>query len=138
MNKQINNSHSEKKPQITILVTEDNIKIFRYLELILMKKNYNVIHANNGLEAIKFVEEEVIDLILMDIKMPIMDGITACRIIKKNNPSIPIIMQSGYIDKEVHKQALDAGSKAIVIKPYSRLELFEIIEQQLGRAIDNL
>lgn len=138
MNKQINNSHSEKKPQITILVTEDNIKIFRYLELILMKKNYNVIHANNGLEAIKFVEEEVIDLILMDIKMPIMDGITACRIIKKNNPSIPIIIQSGYIDKEVRKQALDAGSKAIVIKPYSRLELFEIIEQQLGRTIDNL
>ena len=80
MNMQIYNSHPENdKPKTTILVAEDHVANFKYLEIILKEKNYNVIHAKNGQEAVKLVEEDdeerSIELILMDIRMPIMDGI---------------------------------------------------------------
>ena len=131
MNEEIYNSRAEKnKPKITILVAEDEIANYKYLKMILIEKNYNVIHANNGQEAVNLIKEDrSIELILMDITMPIMDGITASKLIREINPSIPIIMQSGNIDKNVQKQAREVGCNAFVIKPFSKLELFEIIKK---------
>ncbi len=142
MNMQIYNSHPENdKPKTTILVAEDHVANFKYLEIILKEKNYNVIHAKNGQEAVKLVEEDdeerSIELILMDIRMPIMDGITASELIREINPSIPIIMQSGDIKENVLKQAMDTGCDAIVLKPFSKLELFEILEKQLKKSAIN-
>lgn len=139
MNKQINNSPIENdKSKITILVAEDHVANFKYLEIILTEKNYNVIHAKNGQEALKLVEEEQsIELILMDIRMPIMDGLTACKLIRKINPSIPIIMQSGDLEQNILKPAINAGCNAIIIKPFSKSELFEIIEKQLKKSANN-
>ncbi len=139
LDKKIRNVRAEDdRPETKILVAEDNVTNFKYLELILKEENYDVIHAKNGQEAVKLVEEEgSIALILMDIRMPIMDGITASELIREINPSIPIVMQSGDIDENVLQLAMDAGCKAILTKPFSELELFEIIEQQLEKSGGN-
>lgn len=139
INQEISNILPEDdRPNITILVAEDNEINFKYLEKILQEENYDVIHVNNGREAVRLVEEEgSIALILMDIRMPIMDGITASELIREINPSIPIIMQTGDINENIHKQAMDSGCKAIVIKPFSELELFAIIDKQLEKSGDN-
>jgi two-component system CheB/CheR fusion protein len=121
--------------KVTILVAEDNEKNSKYLDIILKAENYAVIHARNGEEAVKLAEEEKsIALIIMDIRMPIMDGITASILIRKMNPTIPIIMQSGHIDEYVQKQIMDIGCNAFIAKPFSESELFEIIEKELEKS----
>ena len=64
-------------------------------------------------------------------------GLTASELIREINPSIPIIMQSGDIKENVLKQAMDTGCDAIVLKPFSKLELFEILEKQLKKSAIN-
>jgi two-component system, cell cycle response regulator DivK len=76
-----------------------------YIEELLIDCNYNLIHAKDGQETVDIFEiNPAISLILMDIKMPIMDGHTAARIIKGQNPGLPIIAQSAYaLEHEIEK-----------------------------------
>lgn len=89
----------------TILVAEDEEFNFLYIEELLIDFDYKLIHAKDGKEAIKITEEnQNISLILMDIKMPIMDGHTAAKIIKEQKPDLPIIAQSAYaLEHEIEK-----------------------------------
>ncbi len=89
----------------TVLVAEDETYNYLYIEECLTNLGFHTIHAKDGSEAVeKCCDNESIDLILMDIKMPDMDGATAARIIKKTHPHIPIIAQSAYaLDHEVEQ-----------------------------------
>ncbi len=81
-----------------ILIAEDEEINYLYLELILKKLNFIILHAWNGKEAIETCEKNnKIGLVLMDIKMPVMDGHTAAQMIRKVRPEIPIIAQSAYV-----------------------------------------
>lgn len=81
----------------TILVAEDEEYIFLFIEELLIDMNLKLIHAKDGRETIEILTSNPnIDLILMDIKMPIMDGHTAAKIIKEQKPDIPIVAQSAY------------------------------------------
>jgi signal transduction histidine kinase len=80
-----------------ILIAEDEEVNYIFLKMLLTKLQFNIIRANNGKEAVDICQErEDIDLILMDIKMPLMDGKTAAQIIKKIRPEIPIFAQTAY------------------------------------------
>ncbi|MEW7278343.1 transporter substrate-binding domain-containing protein [Aquimarina sp. 2201CG1-2-11] len=107
-----------------ILIVEDGDVNFLFLKTILLKmNNYKfVIHrAENGKDAVELCSNnEHIDLILMDIRMPIMDGYTATRKIKKIRPNIPIIAQTAYSTEEDIKKALNAGCDDFVSKPVDR------------------
>ncbi len=107
-----------------VLIVEDGDVNFLFLKTILLKMNsYKfVIHrAENGKEAVDLcTKNEGIDLILMDIRMPIMDGYTATRKIKKLRPNIPIIAQTAYSTEEDIKKALNAGCDDFVSKPVDR------------------
>jgi CheY-like chemotaxis protein len=89
----------------TVLVAEDQMFNFIYLEELLKDFNLNIIHAKNGEEAVKICKEnDTISFVLMDIKMPIMDGHTACQSIKKFRPTLKIIAQTAYAtSKEIEK-----------------------------------
>ncbi|GAA4276190.1 ATP-binding protein [Aquimarina mytili] len=104
-----------------ILIAEDGEVNFLFLKTILQKmKGYKfVIHrAENGKKAVDICENnENIDLVLMDIKMPIMDGYVATRKIKKLRPSLPVIAQTAYSTQEDIKRALNAGCDDFVSKP---------------------
>lgn len=116
----------------TILVVEDNILNFKYLNIILKEKGYGTLHARNGKDAVRlFKEGKTIDLVIMDLRMPVMDGIEATQRIRKINSNIPVIMQSGDVLDPIMDKAFAAGCNAFVPKPFSEEELFEIIEQQL-------
>jgi CheY-like chemotaxis protein len=95
-------SFSENK---TVLVAEDQIFNFIYLEEYLKDLNYKVIHAKNGQEAVEICHNnESIDIVLMDIRMPVMDGHTASLLIRELRPDIKIIAQTAYaINVEVEK-----------------------------------
>ena len=119
-----------------ILIVEDGDVNFLFLKTILLKmKGYKfVVHrAENGKEAVEICEKnDGIDLVLMDIRMPIMDGYTATKKIKKIRPQLPIVAQTAYSTEEDIQKALDAGCDDFVSKPVDRKILKPIINKYIS------
>ena len=87
------NNPDVRKP--LILIAEDVESNYKLLEIIL-KKEYDLLWAKNGREAVDFAMEHKPDAILMDIKMPVMDGIEALKEIRRHTAELPVIMQTAY------------------------------------------
>ena len=115
----------EKK---TILIAEDIDSNFKLVRFFLSNANTEIIRAANGKEAVqKFQSNKNIDLILMDIKMPVMDGYTAVKLIRETNNTIPIIAQTAYAeDKE---KAIDSGCSGFISKPFDKKSLLKVIHE---------
>ena len=112
-----------------VLIAEDEDSNFLYLNEILSVLNCKIIRAKNGLEAVSKCVETSIDLVLMDLKMPVMDGYEASIRIKEINPSIPIIAQSAYISEIDRQKALDCGCSDFISKPiHSDMLINKILE----------
>ncbi|WP_299211720.1 transporter substrate-binding domain-containing protein [uncultured Aquimarina sp.] len=107
-----------------ILIAEDGETNFLFLKTILTKMNeydFTIYRAKNGQEAVTICQEnDNIDLVLMDIKMPIMNGYDATSYIKKMRPDLPVIAQTAYSIEEDVQKALDAGCDDFVSKPVDR------------------
>jgi PAS domain S-box-containing protein len=104
----------------TILIAEDEFNNFRYLYEVLHSDKVKIIHANNGSEAVEICRKsDNIDMILMDLKMPVMDGTTAARQIRKIRPDVPIIAQTAYMPDEGSNPVFDD----LISKPIDRNEL---------------
>ncbi len=118
---------------LVVLVAEDEDDNYNYLETLLKNKFKAIIRANNGEEAIQIVDSHTIDLVLMDIKMPVIDGIAATKAILSRHPDMPIIIQSAYAQPDEIKKALEAGSKACVVKPIDKDKLMAQIRIVLNQ-----
>ncbi len=114
-----------------ILVAEDNDSNFILMSYIL-KKHFQFERAKNGKEAVDKVEEGNFDLILMDIKMPIMDGLEATKIIKANHPDLPIIALTANAFDSDRVLALEAGCNDFLSKPVSGESCLTAIKKCLG------
>ncbi len=111
----------------TILIAEDEDSNYRYLEMVLNKTKANVVWAKDGLEAIELCKQHIPDLILMDIKMPNMDGLEATRKIKKIYPEIPIIAQTAFAMENDERLSLEAGCNSYLSKPIKANKLLEVL-----------
>ena len=99
-----------------------------------MLKNTGIklLHAKNGKEAVDLYQENIdTDVILMDIKMPVMDGIEASRNIRNINQNIPIIALSAFIMPNKKKRCIDAGCDEFISKPVNRKDLISTVDYQL-------
>ncbi|NJO91892.1 MAG: response regulator [Chloroflexia bacterium] len=132
---QKNKENSENMHDCTILVAEDDTTNFLYLQAILtteLKKRCNILHAMDGREAVNMCKNNKdIDLVLMDIKMPYMNGYEATNEIKKINPNIAIIVQTAYVTEEEMKKAKEAGCDGFITKPIDENELLNSIGEYL-------
>ncbi len=117
-----------------ILVVEDEHINFRYVQEILRRTNAEVIRAENGKEAIDIVKNTHIDLILMDIKMPVMDGYEATRKIREFNTSVPIIAKTAYVMSGEEEKTKEAGCNAYLTKPLRLHVVLETIEKYLSNS----
>lgn len=116
--------------QHTILVVDDEPQLRRLLELRLSKNGYKVLTAENGIKAFEVVEQENVDIVLSDIRMPYGDGIQLLE--KLNELEVPpIILMTGYADISV-EEAIDKGAKGMFNKPIDYPEVLERIEQVLA------
>ena len=111
----------------TILIAEDEVSNYRYLEMVLNKTKANIVWAKDGIEAINLCKEHEPDLILMDIKMPNMDGLEATLEIKKTHPEIPIIAQTAYAMENDERMSLEAGCNSYLSKPIKANKLMEVL-----------
>jgi two-component system cell cycle response regulator DivK len=117
-----------------VLITEDEEVNFFYLKTLLKKTEARVIRAKNGKEAVDIIADHrgEIDLILMDINMPVMDGYEAMRIIKSRHPEIPIIAQTAYTLNNDRHKCLKAGFNDYIAKPINRIALFRMVNENLS------
>ena len=115
-----------------ILVAEDDANSFLYLEAILESAGYQFTHCSNGREAVVEIKRDPhYSLILMDIKMPEMDGLSATKEIRKFNTQIPIIAQTAYALSGDYEMAIKAGCNDYITKPIKRNILLDIIKKYL-------
>ncbi len=122
-----------KRPNRIILIAEDDWISFQYLRTILEKSDITVIHAENGEQAVEFVRNTSdIDLILMDIKMPGMDGIEASKIIKRMRPDLPIIAQTAYAFNDEKNKIASIGCDEYLAKPLDYAKLKELLKMYLN------
>ena len=115
----------------TVLVAEDEESNYELVRIVLQKR-YNLLRAHNGIEAVTMNEEEHPDLILMDVRMPEMDGLDATRIIKEVNNKVPIIMLSAFAFPENIREAKAAGCDEFMAKPFNVEDLIEKISHFIG------
>jgi len=111
-----------------ILIAEDEDLNWMFIREMLRKTGAEIIRAKNGIEALDLVRSRKPNVILMDIKMPEMNGIEATRKIRKFNPDVPIISQTAFVMAEEKEESIKAGSNHFVTKPLDRTTIMELID----------
>jgi two-component system, cell cycle response regulator DivK len=120
----------DSKPNL--LVVEDNESNYLLLK-ILLRDHFNVKHAITGSDALKMVEESSFALVLMDIKLPDIDGIEITKRIKEIAPELPVIAQSAYIFPEINNKAIEAGCSCFISKPIKKDILYEAVKKYVRK-----
>ena len=126
---------TEKAEPLTVLLVEDTEDNRFMMRRLLEMSGYRVVEAMNGEEAVKLARTESPRLILMDLSLPVIDGLAATRLIRKLPAfeAIPIIAVSAHDTSDFQSEAIDAGCNSYVTKPIDFNELEELIAQLLHR-----
>lgn len=112
-----------------ILVVDDDEGMTKTLSLILNEEGYETTSANNGREAIKMVNEKKFDLILIDMKMPGLNGAETYKEIKKIRPGTPVLVMTAYAVEDLVSEALRNNAKEVIYKPFDIEKLLELINK---------
>lgn len=116
--------------ELSILVAEDDNISFLFINQILKRPEIKIIRAKSGDECVSLLKENPeIDLVLMDIKMPVMNGIEATEAIRKFNKEVPIIVQTAYTSSGDKEKALEAGCNDYITKPIDKNRLLQLIRK---------
>ena len=116
-----------------ILITDDALFMRVTLKNILTQNGYEVAgEASNGQEAVEKYAALHPDLVLMDITMPIMDGISACRAIKAGDPDANVVMCTAMGQKNMVIEAIQAGAKDFIVKPFQPGRVLESVQKLIG------
>jgi len=122
----------EREKAALILVAEDDEFNYKYLEITLKRAGYLVIRAENGQEAVDICHRNTdVNLILMDMKMPVMGGLEATSEIRTFLPDLPIIAQTAYVSPADEKDACQAGCNEFLSKPVNRDKLLNVLQKFL-------
>ena len=115
----------------TILIAEDNDSNYILMTYIL-KKSYQFLRAKNGQEAVEMADKGGIDLILMDMKMPIMDGVEATAKIRESHPNLPIVALTANAFESDRQMMMDAGCNEFLSKPVNSEKCLGTIKELIG------
>ena len=113
-----------------IMIVDDNVNLCRTMSLILKGKGYDVTVANNGSEAIERAREtKHFDIVFIDIKMPLMDGVETYKQIKKIIPRAAVVMMTAYAVEDLIQEALEEGAHGVIYKPVDIDKAIALIEE---------
>jgi DNA-binding response OmpR family regulator len=127
----------------TILVVDDNKAVLDFLLLLLSKHQFAAVGASSGSQCLQIVQSQHVDLIILDVMMPVMDGLQVCQELKKLAPSIPVILLTARDDMMTRAAAMDLGVSEFVAKPVNNRDLLNRVRTQLrslelGKANDQV
>ena len=123
-------THTNLSDAPLILVAEDEDSNYELIKIVLQKR-YRLMRAVNGIEAVTMCEDEHPALILMDVRMPDMNGLDATRIIKEVNHDIPVVALSAYAFEENITEALQAGCDEFMAKPFRVEDLLDLVQKYI-------
>ena len=125
--------HAEESRE-TVLVVDDNADIRKYLSMVLEKKGFLVLTASNGEEGLYMAKQNIPDLIICDVMMPVMDGLECCRLIKadQNTSHIPVLLLTAYALDDQRIQGYQSGADAYITKPFNTDVLCSRIENLIS------
>jgi DNA-binding NtrC family response regulator len=123
---------------MNILIVDDNQGMVRTTALILEHHGYNVSTAISGEQAIDTVKQQEFDFILMDIKMPVMNGVEAFRRIKDIQPTVVVVMMTAYAVEDLIREAIDEGAYGVLYKPLDIEYMISLIETSQREKSDAL
>jgi CheY-like chemotaxis protein/two-component sensor histidine kinase len=136
--KPINNVETTKSAEQMILIAEDDNINFLLFQKMMQNKNFKILRAINGQEAVEIcLNVPSIDLVLMDIKMPLMNGFEALEQIRPIRPTLPIIAQTAYSSSDDKLKIEEAGFTDYITKPLNRERLFELVDKYLHQKNNN-
>lgn len=117
----------------TILIVDDDKEIAKLIEVYLMNEGYQILQARDGIEALKVLALNPVDLIVLDVMMPNMDGLELCKQIRIDN-QVPILMLSAKVQDMEKIMGLMTGADDYMIKPFNPLELTARVKALFRRA----
>lgn len=116
---------------VNILVVDDDNNTRNYLAKILSMKDWRVDTARDGPNALQFVQGKKYDAVVLDFRMPGMDGAELCRRIRKLQPDAHAVFLTGFANTNMVAPAIDAGAERILAKPVNPKELVTVLEERL-------
>jgi len=123
-----------KNPKQTILIAEDEASNTLLLKVMLAKLNLTIVDAKNGMEAVEICQSNKhVDLVLMDIKMPVMNGIEATKHIRALLPDLPIIAQTAYASAQDRIEIMASGCSDFISKPINQELLISMVNKHLKK-----
>ena len=113
-----------------ILICDDQVNVRESYKLIL-ENDYDLVFAMNGQDVLLYLAENKPDLIIMDIKMPKMDGLTALKELKKIQPNLPVLIVTGYDSVETATTVIQAGAANYILKPFEPEQILKSVQKAL-------
>ena len=121
--------------KVSILVVDDDEATRLYVAKILSLKNWRVDVAEDGPTSLDLVQKRSYDAVVLDYRMPGMDGAELCRRIRQIQPEIREVLLTGYPSIDTVYPAIEAGADHVLAKPVDPAELLQILEEELARAV---
>ena len=123
--------NQQSKPT-AVLIVDDDKRIRHIIKNQLKSAGYIIFEAGTAKQAIKILNMEKVDMIVCDIKMKEADGFEFIRQLKEHTPTLPVIILTGFIEKEYALKARELGCFAFLIKPVKREKLIRVLERAVG------
>ena len=124
----------ESQDNIRVLIVDDDKRSLEILAEFVSKLGYNVLMSSDGLQAIKRIKEEELDVVLTDLKMPGADGIEVLKVAKETNPDLHVVIITGYASLETTLQAIKEGAYDYITKPF-KLDEVAVVLKNLSERI---
>lgn len=125
----MNGDRNGEEKRLRILVVDDESKICDVVQSFLENEGYEVMTADSGVSALSALEDDEVQIMLLDIRMPDMDGLQCLRSVKDMYPDIEIVMMSGFATLKMAKMSLKIGALDYLCKPLSFPHLKDVIRQ---------
>ena len=132
------NLSSRPDPSVILVVDDDEV-MRSALKRILEAESYNVVMAEDGLELSKVLESRRLDMILLDVNLPWVDGYELCRMIKSHHGlrGVPLVLVSGRKNPEDVERGINAGADAYITKPFEVDQILQIVQQKIAPQKDS-
>jgi excisionase family DNA binding protein len=117
-----------------VLVVEDEKLVAMDIKKIINSEGHEVTTAQNGIEALRVIEDSVIDLVFLDLVLPDINGVEVLKGIKKAKSDLPVVIITGYPDSEIMNQALELGPISALKKPFQREQIRDLLKILLAPA----
>jgi len=114
-----------------ILITDDDVSFRETLRFALEPRGYETLVAEDGSEALRIVQQEDVDLLLLDMHMPRFTGIETLRLVREVKSQLPCILMSAKLDEDIRRQAQEANIFSVMAKPVELLDLNRTVQQAL-------